>query len=166
MIAQLLQRRPIERHSASLSLMQLLGTVLDPLQCYANLLLIDAIHVWNQPGNRVSMTDDGSRLQSAAKAVGKNQRPSIARFVRNPRTRRPRLHNSGLDICGVRLLFHHCVDGRVKLVVVFDLDVRLAGIAAAYDVDRRSVVELDRLSQVAVGIDLGRELTAGIDHER
>jgi hypothetical protein len=77
MIAQLLQRRPIERHSASLSLMQLLGTVLDPLQCYANLLLIDAIHVWNQPGNRVSVTGDERPWE-------KIRRPSIARFARNP----------------------------------------------------------------------------------
>jgi hypothetical protein len=79
MIAQLLDRRPIERHSASLSLMQLPGTVLDALQCYASLLLIDAIHVWNQPRNRVSVTGDGSRIAVG----GKNQRPSIVRFARN-----------------------------------------------------------------------------------
>ena len=78
MIAQLLQRRPIERHSASLSLMQLLGTVLDLLQSYASWLLIDAIHVWNQPRNRVSVTGDGSRIAVGGKGRGKKSASSIA----------------------------------------------------------------------------------------
>jgi hypothetical protein len=64
--------------------MQLPVTVLDPLQCYASLLLIDAIQVWKQPRNRVSVTGDGSRIAVGGKgALGKNQRPSIVRLARN-----------------------------------------------------------------------------------
>ena len=51
--------------------MQLLGTVLGPLQCYASLLLIDAIHVWIEPRNRDSVTADGSRIAVGGKGGGK-----------------------------------------------------------------------------------------------
>jgi hypothetical protein len=94
MIAQLLQRRPIERHSASL-ILQLLGTVSDPAQCYASLLLIDAIHVWNQPRNRVSVTGDGSRIAVAGEGREKKSASIDCALRVQPRTRRPGLHNSG-----------------------------------------------------------------------
>src|ERR1700689_2831345 len=65
-----------------------------------------------------------------------------------------------------KLLLHHGVNQRVELAAVLHLHVGLVWMPGADDVNRRGVVELDGLADVAVGVYLGSVFALWIDHER
>src|SRR5580658_9454703 len=62
------------------------------------------------------------------------------------------------------LVLHHRVNRGIKLADLLNFRIGPAGIAAADNVDRGRVVELDGFAQIAVGIDQGSEFSTRVEN--